>query len=114
MTRRRAAVWVGASAILGVAALAFLLDDPARQGHAGMFGPAWIKLVDPDEDDVAEHKLKTRLNGDGSVRAVIEFELQDVTPGLQYEIRVEVTEVGEGAAPIEPLRIPPLEAQPGR
>jgi hypothetical protein len=69
---------------------------------------ARIVLTDPDEDDVADAKLKTRDNGNGSARAKVEFEIQDVLVGMQYVIRIEVVEVG--GAPIPPLETPPLTA----
>jgi len=110
MTRKSVAVWAGAAAILGAAALALLIHDPAQRAHA--LAPARIILTDPDEDDVVETQIKTRNNGDGTLRAKVEFDIQDVTEGLEYIIRIEVIEVG--GAPIAPLVTPPLRALPPR
>jgi hypothetical protein len=110
MNPGRLRVWIAAGAIVIVAVGVFLIHDRTLRVYASP--AARIVLTDPDEDDVADFKLKTRNNGDGTIRAKIEFDLMEVTEGREYVIRIEVIEVG--GDPVTPLETPPLRAQPPR
>ena len=110
MTRKRLVVWTVAGAILFVAALAFLMNDRSQRAYA--IASTRIVLTDPDEDDVADLIIKTRRNGDGSLRSKLEVEIQGVTEGKQYVLEIEIIELG--GDPIDPIMTPPLTAQPPR
>lgn len=60
-----------------------------------------VIITDPDANDVADGFLKIRVQPDGGFRARAEAEIQSVTEGFQYIIRVEVVEFDPAGVQLE-------------
>ena len=103
-------VWaLGAGTVLALGALLYVY--PSKR-----VTPAWaamrIVIIDPDPDDQADAKLKTRRNGDGSLRVKFEADVFDVQAGHPYVLRLTAEDLQTGER-VE-ATTPPLVAQPPR